>query len=148
MKNNYKKNGSAIVNKKVQFNIIEGEPDDYWDHYEAFVKLYNNEKHSVTDIQKILELSQAKYRRYRSKALIENRLKNPRNRTGNRYGYKPKYYTKTSRNSFTVKKWINGANHSFGTYPSKEIAEKIVRKLMQCNWDRTQLNRIKQEVMG
>lgn len=56
------------------FRVIEGEPADYWDDYEDFIKLYNSNKISVKDIRKKLDISQNKYRKYREKALNENRL--------------------------------------------------------------------------
>lgn len=56
------------------FNIIEGEPKGFWDDYEKFIKLYNNGKIKVADIKKTLNLTQNKYRQYRSRGLDENRL--------------------------------------------------------------------------
>lgn len=56
------------------FRVIEGEPVDYWDDYENFIKLYNSNKISVKDLRKKLDISQNKYRKYREKALNENRL--------------------------------------------------------------------------
>lgn len=59
---------------KPNFNIVEGEPEDYWDDYEEFIQQWNNGEIKVKTIQKNLDLSQSKYRQYRDKGFAENRL--------------------------------------------------------------------------
>ena len=48
----------------MKFNLIEGDPEDYWEKYEQFIKLYNNNENKVTEIKKRLNLTNGEYRRY------------------------------------------------------------------------------------
>lgn len=52
----------------------------------------------------------------------------------------------TSSNKFVVRKDINDKKVSFGTYQTKEIAEHVRDKLLECNWDKEELTRIQTEV--
>ena len=58
----------------MKFNLIEGDPEDYWEKYEQFIKLYNDNQIKVTEIKKRLNLTNGEYRRYRRHAIKENRL--------------------------------------------------------------------------
>ena len=57
-----------------------------------------------------------------------------------------KNYAKNVHGTWAVQKMINGKNHYGGTYKTEEIAKKVVEKLNNCNWDLSQLDRIKEEV--
>jgi len=43
---------------------------------------------------------------------------------------------------YVVSKWVGDRNHYFGAYPTRELAEKIVKDLQACNWDKSQLKSI------
>lgn len=58
----------------INFRIVEGENNSFWDKYEEFVKLWNDEKYTVKEIRKILGISLSKYYQYRDKGFSENRL--------------------------------------------------------------------------
>lgn len=139
----------------MKFNLIEGDPEDYWEKYEQFIKLYNNNEIKVTEIKKQLNLTNGEYRRYRRHAIKENRLdidtRNPNYQSlvGRPKKQKPpvKNYSR-SGGRFYVSKNINGERISFGGYSSERIAKQIVSKLKECNWDKTQLHRIQKEVMN
>lgn len=47
----------------------------------------------------------------------------------------PKYYSKTSKGSFRVTKWVDGKQCYFGIYKTEEEAQKRVEFLKKENWD-------------
>ena len=57
----------------VNFRVVENysESDEYWSDYDEFVRLYNHSNMSIETIKYSLDLSLAKYNRYRKKALAE-----------------------------------------------------------------------------
>ena len=57
--------------------------------------------------------------------------------TDNRNPKKPHYY---------IKKYKNGENVWYGSYTSKSTAEKVVKELKKCGWDKKQLNNIKEKI--
>ena len=71
------------MKEKVNFNVVEGEKEDFWDKYEEFIQQWNNGKLTVKEIRENLGIPVSKYRQYREKALNENRLdidlRSPRN---------------------------------------------------------------------
>lgn len=58
----------------LNFRIVEGENNDFWDKYEEFIKLWNDKKYTVKEIRKILGISLSKYYQYKDKGFSENRL--------------------------------------------------------------------------
>ena len=51
-------------------------------------------------------------------------------------------YMKKLKSPYTISHWWNGRNHYYGSYPTRELAEKIVKDLEKCKWDKSQLERI------
>lgn len=51
-------------------------------------------------------------------------------------------YFKNKKSKYVISKWMDGGNHYYGSYPTRELAEKIVKDLEKCNWDKNQLERI------
>ena len=51
-------------------------------------------------------------------------------------------YFKNQKSKYVISKWMDGGNHYYGSYPTRELAEKIVKDLEKCNWDRNQLEKI------
>lgn len=129
------------------FNIVEGEPEDYWENYEEFLRLYNENTMPVKRIKEKLNLNETKYNQYRKRAIEENRLESRYNVYTKRGSYTPATYChQTAYNTFSVQKYMNGKSVSFGTYKNKRTAKKVVEKLKECNWDKNELPRIKREV--
>lgn len=56
------------------FNIVEEKNSDFWDKYEQFIQLWNDERYTVKEIREILGISLSKYYQYRDKGFNENRL--------------------------------------------------------------------------
>lgn len=63
-----------VMSDDINFRIVEGENSSFWDKYEEFVKLWNDEKYSVKEIREILGITPSKYYQYRDKGFSENRL--------------------------------------------------------------------------
>ena len=41
-----------------------------------------------------------------------------------------------------VSRWENNRNHYYGAYPTKELAERIIKDLEKCGWDKSKLKEI------
>lgn len=133
---------------KINFHIVEGEPEDFWDHYQKFITLYNENIMPVKRIKEKLRLSESKYNQYRNRAIEENKLE-PRYNvyTSKRGSYTPATYChQTACNTYSVQKWMGDKSVSFGTYKNKRTAKKVVEKLKECNWNKEELPRIKREM--
>ena len=46
------------------------------------------------------------------------------------------------KSKYVISRWENNRNHYYGAYPTKELAEKIIRDLKKCNWDKSKLKEI------
>ena len=57
----------------------------------------------------------------------------------------PKYYY-FSKGRFNVQRKMNGGCVGFGCYGNEETAKKVVDKLKECDWDKSQLLRIYDEL--
>lgn len=126
---------------EVNFNIIENYHESE-ETYEKFIELYNEDVLTIPEIQKLLNISANKYRKFRKKAITENRLKIQR---GTCPSKQPKYYYK-HKQGFYVVKTIHGKQVNFGVYPTESIARSIVKKLIKHNWNKKMLPSIQKEV--
>lgn len=64
-----------------------------------------------------------------------------------RYGGKYDYIYQHSNGSWVVSKWNKtGRDTHYGNYKSKELALKVVNALKKCNWDKSELPRIHEEL--
>ena len=54
-------------------------------------------------------------------------------------------YYPDRKSPYVITKWFDGGNHYFGEYPTRELAEKIVKDLIKCDWDKTQLRSIQEK---
>ena len=46
------------------------------------------------------------------------------------------------KNKYVVTRWKDNRNHYYGAYPTRELAEKIVKDLRKVDWDKSQLKKI------
>ena len=46
------------------------------------------------------------------------------------------------KNKFVVSRWKDNRNHYYSAYPTRELAEKIVKDLRKVDWDKTKLKEI------
>lgn len=54
-------------------------------------------------------------------------------RRPNREGYLLK---RDYKGNITIRRWIGKKYYSYGTYPSTAVAEKVVKELLEHNWDK------------
>ena len=46
------------------------------------------------------------------------------------------------KSKYVVSRWENNRNHYYGAYPTKELAERIIKDLEKCGWDKSKLKEI------
>ncbi len=64
-----------------------------------------------------------------------------------RYSVNPRNYWFNKHNGkYHVYKQINGKSRQFGTYSDEATAKKVVEELRKVEWDKSQLQRIKDEI--
>lgn len=117
----------------LKFTITEGEHKDYWANYDEFIQLYNNNKLKVSEIREKLDLSQSRYKRYREKALEEDKLtidkRNPRiNKT--------KKHDKNKLNNVTrlqdkIYKYIEFTWYDIHCKDKKDVQKIIAREILK-----------------
>lgn len=123
----------------VNVNIIEN-GYDYPDKMEVN-RLYR-EGLSMKRISELLDVNVQKVRRMlheaRDKGEVEIRPS---------YGVNPRNYCFNKHNGrYHVYKQINGKFRQFGTYSDEATAKKVVEELRKVEWDKSQLQRIKDEI--
>ena len=136
----------------IDFKIVENVPEFTNKVYSEFVNLYNSGV-MVKKIYKRLDLTPKRYCKLRRKALDNGDIVDRRglneykayNKANRRETVK--YYYYTGKNSFTVRKVVDGNQIYFGSYKKESDAKLVVEKLKQVNWDKNELNRIRAEVL-
>lgn len=59
--------------------------------------------------------------------------------------FEPKNYS-FYRGRFIIHKTINGVHRSFGTYADEETCKKVVAKMRECDWDKSMLPKVYDEL--
>lgn len=137
----------------VNFRVVDGVYEEYDSLlYEQFIRLYNDESVTVQGIRDLLNMNSKKFTKYRRKALEENHIRPRKQHTikkKKKQGRQIKNYTFNPHiNKWQVKKGKKYKTETYGAYESEEIAEKIVEKLRECNWNKNYLKKIQKEVLG
>jgi hypothetical protein len=136
----------------MNFNIIDGN-DDYLDHTQEFIELYNNPEITVPKIREKLDITLSTYRKLR-KHCIENKLVSkrkshrPRKRT---YKTNPKYYCHTVQRGieyYHVQRRVNGEMVHFANFKKAKHAERMVELLIECDWDKSKVPELKELVLN
>lgn len=136
----------------IDFKIVEDAPEFTNEVYNEFVNLYNSDV-MVKNIYKQLDLTPKKYCKLRRKALDNGDIVDRRGLKEYKAYNKPfrrgqvKNYYCNGVNSFVVRKVVDGNQIYFGSYKTESDAKQIVEKLKQVNWDKNELNRIRDEVL-
>lgn len=131
----------------MNFNITDGNKD-YYNKEPEFIRLYNNPKITTRNIKKQLNLTACQYRNLRKKCLQDNtiKLRQPGRKKENNYKTHPKNYSRILRGGYTYFAVYKNNKH-YCNVKKREHAEAIVKKLREVDWDKTELERIKKEVM-
>lgn len=126
----------------VNFKVVSGE--DVWLKYHDFVELYNNPDILVKDIRSRLGLSSQGYIRFRDEAI---RCGDVAPRGYNRRKSRPVNPRRFVQRSMGLGWRIKYKGEYFGTYRDVPTAIRVRDLLIECDWDKSQLDRIKKEVM-
>ena len=132
-----------MLNEDVNFSIVENSPSVLEDTvlYTNFIDYYNDSSMTTKEIRERLDLTPKKYALLREKALLEHKVVDRDNKVNNVC-----YYTETDY-GFVVKKLVNKKMTYYGTYDTEEIAQEIVCRLKEIDWDKKELENIKCEVL-
>lgn len=136
----------------MKFKIVDGEKSDF----NRFKKMYLNPGIRTAEIKRILNMGQVKFQNWGKDVAKETGLTRRYNRRTKSYDIVPytpekrnnyKYYSYSEdSNGFLVRKTVDGEYQCYGVYKSEDIAKRIVNELKKCNWDKTQLQKIKKEL--
>lgn len=131
----------------VRFNIVEGDSNDLYEFVPDFVELYNDLSITVKELQCRLGITPFMHNRLLKYCEEQGLIRVRRNGLRSQL-YSCKNYVHKSKYGFTVTRKIDGVVVDYGTYRNYEDALLIVKQLRGCGWDKSQLNRIKLEVLG
>lgn len=121
----------------MNYNIIE-EHDTL--NYEQFKIDYQNIKIPVKKIKEKYNIGTSRYNNLVREVREETHFtRSTRNKIN------PKHYSKRG-NGFIVQKRLGGECISFGQYKNEETTKEIVKRIKKCNWDKTRLLEIKDQM--
>lgn len=114
------------------FNIVEGEEEDFWDKYLEFVEEYNNPDILAKSIPKKLGITQCKYRQYFARA-VEEKLIDPEMRSPANTKKRP--YAKTILNEIKEKqgkvyKYVEATWFEIHCKDKNEVKKIIAREIL------------------
>lgn len=129
----------------VSFKLING--NDLEEYEEEFKKLYNDSTLPVRLIPEKLGITTGEYRRLRKTLLEKGEIKLRRKPNKKPYSYHrtPKNYSynRAGHGTYTIIK-----NHVYyGTVKKEDDAVEVVRRLRECNWDKSKFKEIKKQVL-
>ena len=131
----------------MNFNIIDGN-DDYLNKLPEFVEAYNGNKLSIPELQQELNITNSEYRKLRKAGIEENLITLKRRGRKKKRTYKtnPKHYSShLIKGRFYWK--IHYKDDYYGNVKTEKQAKEMVRRLEAVNWDKSQAQRIKEEVI-
>lgn len=135
----------------MNFTIVDGDYD-YRKLLPEFSELYNDDYIPVTEIMDRLGLNQNSYRKLRRDAIEEELVQPRRTKYKRKTSYKinPKYISKERRGHFEfykVVKRIDSKVIYFGYFKDYRQAERMVELLVECDWDVTRRQELKEQVL-
>jgi len=126
-------------------NIVDGN-NDYLLLEGKFIPLYNDWDIPVQRIKKDLGLSEQQFRKLRRKCDEEGTITLRPFHKPRKPKRVPKNYSPINRNMYKESYSVRYNGEYFCICDTVEEAELTVSKLRECNWDKSQLKRIKKEV--
>ena len=119
--------------------IVENPIPEIYFKYPNFVAYYNNPNIAAKDIENKLNLNHNQYLKLRDEAVKNNDIPTSRNRNYEN----SKYYRKNNRTGyFEIVKKIKDETIYISSFESETVVQKIVEKLVSCNWDVTEIEDI------
>ena len=132
------------MDETVHFRILENCEDSTNNIYNDFKSEYISNNGTVQDLSVKYDVSISKAYKLINQIFEETGF---RRRKTNKKVYSPKYYCKPAySNNWRVFKHMNNSTIYFGSYSSEDKAKYVVNELKKCNWDKSELERIKSEV--
>ena len=130
----------------VNFQVVDG---DYgMDLVDDFVRCYSDRSLNVIGVMEVLGIGRGEYRRLRRYCLGEGLIVSRRHGKERKITYRSNpTYIHNHNGFFRVQKWLDGCLVYFGEYRDYRVAEKVRDRLVECDWDKSQLPRIKREVL-
>ena len=128
----------------MEFHIINGN-DDYLNKTPEFAEEYNKGELSVPKLKEKLNLTNNEYRKLR-KHCIEEGLITLKKKGRRKKQKTPKYYymiNRTGKPYYEIRKW----GKFYCNTSTESQAKEIVRRLKKCNWDISQVDLIKKNVI-
>ena len=126
-------------------NIIDGNRD-YLKVEDDFIKLYNNWELTVKEVQTRLGLTKSEYRKLRKKCNEDGTIELRPAYRPQKQKQEPKYYSVAHRGRYYDYYQIQHKREHYCTCKSVKEAELVVERLKACEWDKSQVERIKKEV--
>ena len=119
--------------------IIENPIPEFLFKYNSFVEDYNNPNISTRDIENRLNINHKQYLKLRKEAIKNDDIDSVRQRNYEN----SKYYRKNNRTGyFEIVKKIKDETIYISSFESETVVQKIVEKLVSCNWDITKIESI------
>ena len=119
--------------------IIENPIPEFLFKYNSFVEDYNNPNISTRDIENRLNINHKQYLRLRKEAIKNDDIDSVRQRNYEN----SKYYRKNNHTGyFEIVKKIKNKTIYISSFESETVVQKIVEKLVSCNWDVTEIEDI------
>ena len=125
--------------------VVDGNTD-YLLKKDDFIKLYNDKNIPVKEIQKRLKLTLTQYRKIRKECIDEGLLKLRHPPYHTKKENPPKYYYPANRSIHRESYDIHRKGVYYCICKTVAEAELTVKKLKECEWDKSQIERIKKEV--
>ena len=135
----------------MNFRVIDGD-DDYLELVDDFIQLYNHSSINVNEICEVLGVPYNIYCKLRKYCVEEGLIILRRGKKPNGGGYRlnPSYIGRCLTDSgeyWQIRKFIDGSVEYFGNYKRYSDAELVVNRLIMCDWDKSQLDKIREEVL-
>lgn len=119
--------------------IVENPIPEFLFKYCRFVECYNNPDIAAKDIENKLELNHNQYLKLRKEAIKNDDINEVRHRNYEN----SKYYRKNNKTGyFEIVKKINNETIYISSFESEEIAQKIVKKCIEHQWNITEIESI------
>ena len=127
----------------MSFNIVETSSTLEFETYYPQIRQDVLNGMKIKDVMAKHDLTQGKWIKYRRELMNEGIIK----RRKNVLREAKHYYFHSKSNKWVVQKQMNGKKIFFGKYDTEETAQRIVKELKQCDWDKNQLQEIQKRIL-
>lgn len=144
------------MSETVHFRIVENMEDSTESIYSSFKEDYLNQDITVSTIKEKYNLGQKQYKKLLDKVYLDTGFKR-----SNHYGWRktnkvrkqqgtPQYLrrriTKNGKPHFYIQKTTDKITSYYGIYDDMDTALKVVNRLKEVDWDKSELDNIRMEI--